>query len=284
MLHQFCIMLVSRPSLRCSCRKKIRLMQRSKGFGHGVVVSKNCCNILIAPLWLLQRKLLPLWVGSGAASVSADDVCKMWGTAERRFVRHVCLRNPFPPNSRYSFLQGHLNHEEIKESVSVDYWVGSHNPARTPGSMFESWISDRFEWFFVVNFMYPNLLSSLDPSNSYSCLSQWSFDYIDFLVSGLQGQPVRHLAKVGPMFPCNKGHEAKNNCGDWDFSHSGLEARLPAFQLPMFSKCDALPKGDLWEMLFFSGIYFAIFSSKDIQRQGRCLSCETVMDSNDFSP
>ena len=38
------------------------------------------------------------------------------------------------------------------------------------------------------------------------------------------------------------------------------------------------------EMLFFSGIYFAIFSSKDIQRQGRCLSCETVMDSNDFSP
>ena len=107
---------------------------------------------------------------------------------------------------------------------------------------------------------------------------------IDFLVSGLQGQLLRHLAKVGPMFPCNKGHEAKNNCGDWDFSHSGLEARLPAFQLPMFSKCDALPKGDLWEMLFFSGIYFAIFSSKDIQRQGRCLSCESVMDSNDFSP
>ena len=186
----------------------------------------------------------------------------MWGTAERRFVRHVCLRNPFPPNSRDSFLQGHLNHEEIKESVSVDYWVGSHNPARTPGSMFESWISDRFEWFFVVIFLCPNLLSSLDPSNSYSCLSQWSFDYIDLLVSGLQGQLVRHLAKVGPMFPCNKGHEAKNNCGDWDFSHSGLEARLPAFQLPMFSKCDALPKGDLWEMLFFSGIYFAIFLAK----------------------
>ena len=52
-------MLVSCPSLRCSCRRKTRLMQRSKGFGHGViVVSKNCCNILIAPLWLLQRKLL----------------------------------------------------------------------------------------------------------------------------------------------------------------------------------------------------------------------------------
>ena len=31
-------------------------------------------------------------------------------------------------------------------------------------------------------------------------------------------------------------------------SHSGLEAGLPAFQLPRFSKCDALPKGDLLDM------------------------------------
>ena len=28
----------------------------------------------------------------------------------------------------------------------------------------------------------------------------------------------------------------------------GLEAGLPAFQLPTFSKCDALPKGDLLDM------------------------------------
>ena len=33
------------------------------------------------------------------------------------------------------------------------------------------------------------------------------------------------------------------------FSLRGLEAGLPAFQLPMFSKCDALPKGDLCDML-----------------------------------
>ena len=41
-LHQFCIMLASCPSLRCSCRKKTSLMQRSRGFGRGVVVSKIC--------------------------------------------------------------------------------------------------------------------------------------------------------------------------------------------------------------------------------------------------
>ena len=45
-----------------------------------------------------------------------------------------------------------------------------------------------------------------------------------------------------------------NTCRDWAFSNSGLEVGLPAFQLPMFAKCDALPKGDLLEM-FVSGVH-----------------------------
>ena len=36
-----------------------------------------------------------------------------------------------------------------------------------------------------------------------------------------------------------------NACRDWDFSNSELEVGLPAFQLPMFAKCDTLAKGDL---------------------------------------
>ena len=39
-----------------------------------------------------------------------------------------------------------------------------------------------------------------------------------------------------------------NTCRDWDFSNSELEVGLPAFQLQMFAKCDALPKGDLLDM------------------------------------
>ena len=39
-----------------------------------------------------------------------------------------------------------------------------------------------------------------------------------------------------------------NSCRDWAFSNSGLEVGLPAFQLPMLPKCDALPKGDLFDM------------------------------------
>ena len=78
-------------------------------------------------------------------------------------------------HSRYSFLQRHSTHADIRESGRVNYWVGSHNPARTSsGSMYELWISEGFEWSFALNFLYPNLLSSVDPSNS--CLSQWSFD------------------------------------------------------------------------------------------------------------
>ena len=54
------------------------------------------------------------------------------------------------------FLQIHSTHEEIREWVRVKYWVGSHNPARpSSGSKFELWISDGFECFFAVNFLYP---------------------------------------------------------------------------------------------------------------------------------
>ena len=45
-----------------------------------------------------------------------------------------------------------------------------------------------------------------------------------------------------------------NNCWDWAFSNSEFEAGLPAFQLPMFAKCDALPNGDVLDM-FVSGIH-----------------------------
>ena len=43
--------------------------------------------------------------------------------------------------------------------------------------------------------------------------------------------------------------KSMNNCRDSAFSNSGLEAGLPAFQLPMLAKCDALPKRDLCILL-----------------------------------
>ena len=159
----------------------------------------------------------------------------------------ICRKNAFPSNSRYSFLQRHSTHEEIRESARVNYWVGSHNPARTSsGLMFELWISDGFEWFFVVKFLYPKF--AVHPRSKQLMPVTVKFR-LNFLVCGLQGHLLWHLATVGPMCPCNKGHEARKNCRDWVFSHTGLEARLPAFQLPMFEKCDALANRDLLDML-----------------------------------
>ena len=37
------------------------------------------------------------------------------------FAKCEALRNPFPPNSWHSFLQRHSTHEEIRESVRVNY-------------------------------------------------------------------------------------------------------------------------------------------------------------------
>ena len=51
-LSHVCIMVASCSSLRCSCTKQTSLMQRSRGFGHGVVVSKICYNAVIV-LWVV---------------------------------------------------------------------------------------------------------------------------------------------------------------------------------------------------------------------------------------
>ena len=146
-------------------------------------------------------------------------------------------------------LQRYSTHEEIRESVKVNYWVGSHNPARTSsGSVIELWISDGLEWFFAVNFLYPNF-AVLARSKQLILMPVTVKFRSDFLVCGLQGHLLWHLAKVGPMFPCHKAYEAMKNCRDWAISHTGLEVGLPAFQLPMFVKCNALPKGDLFSMM-----------------------------------
>ena len=42
--------------------------------------------------------------------------------------------------------------------------------------------------------------------------------------------------------------KSMKNCRDSVFSLCGLEVGRPAFQLPMFEKCDSLPKGDLFDM------------------------------------
>ena len=109
-LYQLCIMVASCPSLRCNYRKK----HLSHAENQSVWSSSSSCGLqdllqwgdcaLSCAMWLLQTNeqfsrlsFWQQWVGSGAASLSAADVCKMWSTAERRCARHVCVRHPFRP-------------------------------------------------------------------------------------------------------------------------------------------------------------------------------------------
>ena len=117
------------------------------------------------------------------ASLSAADVGKMWCTAEKRFMRHVCCRNPFPPSP------------------------------------------------FLLEFQLSTLPEAWGP---------WELQHAPPVLNYcIKPIPLLHLQEKPVL--CKE----LNNCQDWAFSNSGLEAGLPAFQLPMLAKCYALPKGDL---------------------------------------
>ena len=120
----------------------------------------------------------------------------MWRTAEKRFVRHVCLRHPFRPF--------HFGIPSIQSLPEAGSWDRQYAP----------------------------------PVLHYACIMPI---------------PSLHLQKNEPV-PCREAKrlvkQLMNSCRDWAFSNSGLEVGLPAFQLPVFAKYDALPKGDLLDMFF----------------------------------
>ena len=89
--------------------------------------------------------------------------------------------------------------------------------------------------FFTVNILYPKFAVLAGSKQLTPVTVKFR---LDFVVCDLQGHLLCHIARVGPMFPCSKR----------------LETGLPAFQLPMFAKCEALPKGDLFDM-FVEGIH-----------------------------
>ena len=174
----------------------------------------------------------------------------------------LCLSKARHPFALFLFLQRHSTHADIRESARGNCWVASRNPTRTSLRV-DVWVVNQW-WIRMIfhrKFSVPQIMSSLDPSNS--CLSQWSFDYSRFL-------------------------------------------GRPAFQLHMFAKCDALPQRELSDMFvlgmhsrysFFTKTFNSLGSESPqgwiielgvtIQlehRQGRCLSCESVMYSNDLSP
>ena len=100
------------------------------------------------------------------ASLSAADVGKMWCTAGKRFMRHVCCRNPFPQSP------------------------------------------------FLLEFQLSTLPEAWGP---------WELQHappvLNYFIKPI---PLLHLQEKPVL--CKE----LNNCQDWAFSNSGLEAGLPA--------------------------------------------------------
>ena len=200
-------------SLRCSCRKKTRLMQRGRGIGHGVVVSKICYNAVIVlsavlcdcrkTAWISRR-----WVGSVAVSLQLPMFAKCDSLPKRDWSDYAtCL---------------------FKESIpAIPFWNSKH-PLGCQKQVLRAAVAFPPPAAFWLHHAHAGEAEKL-------------VDRV--VVSKICYNTVIVLSVV--LCDCWK---PMNNCRDWAFSNSGLEVWLPAFQLQMHAKCDELPKGDLFDM------------------------------------
>ena len=112
----------------------------------------------------------------------------MWCTAEKRFMWHVCRRNPF----RLFFLAKTFNswrHQKVGEGELLSWESQSSSNIA----------SDGFELFFAVHFLYPKFVL---PGSKQLMPVTVKFK-IDVLVCGLQGRLFPPF-NVSPMFPCSQ--------------------------------------------------------------------------------
>ena len=180
------------------------------------------------------------WVGSGATSLSAAHVRTMWSAAERRFAQHVCLRHIFRP-----FLFGIPSIYSLPEA-------GSWERQYAPPVLHCCCIMPRIMPIPSLQLKKKNSLSLMQRSRGFGhgvVVSKICYVQYSDCVQDLDYRVLIALSVV--TCDCCK---PTNHCRDWAFSHSGLEAGLPAFQLPMYSMWDALPKKVLFHM-FVSGIH-----------------------------
>ena len=167
------------------------------------------CSYVTAADWAFK----PLWFGSGAASLSATDVCKMWRT---------------------------------KESIpAIRFWISKHPPPTWSLRLL------RAATCYTSPALWLHHAHPFVADAGKACLMQRNRGSSHgVVVSKICYNAVIVLSVV--LCDCCK---PMNNCRDWAFSNIGLEAWLPAFQLPMFAKGDALPQGDFVRQACFRPLF-----------------------------
>ena len=145
----------------------------------------------------------------------------MWRTAGRRFVWHACLRKTFWP-----FLFG------IPSIHFLPAASGTRERQYAPPALHYGCIMP------IPSFQLKKNTSLMQRSRGFGhgvvvskiCYVQYS-DCVEDLDCRIL------ISRSVVTCDCCT---AMNHCRDWVFSHSGLEAGPPAFQLPMFAECDTL--------------------------------------------
>ena len=244
-LHYACIMPI--PSLHLKI--KTSLMQRSKGFGHGVVVSKICYVIYSDCVQDLDYRILIVLSVVTRGCCKPMNNCRDWAFRNiglevwlpafqppmfskcdalpkgERFIWHVCLRNPFPP-----FLFGFRSLQSLPEAWGS--WERQHAASALHYACIMPIPSLQLKIKTSLMQRSKGLGHGVVVSKICYVIYSDCVQDLDYRILIVLSVVTRGCCK--PM----------NNCRDWAFRNIGLEVWLPAFQPPMFSKCDALPKGE----------------------------------------
>ena len=225
-------MVASRPSLRCNPRKKPVSCQGRRGFGHGVW----------SPTFVTIQ-----WLWSQLCYMTAAN---QWAVGQIELLAKVgWKRNCQSFSCPCSLNVMHCRTETC--STWFDMFVsGVHSchffgkcQASAPDKKLEVPERDSMlHQFCIMPASCPSLRCSWKKKNNSRMQKSKGFGH-GVVVSKICYNAVIVLSVV--LWDCCK---PMNHCRDWAFSKSGLEVGLPVFQLPMFPKCDALPKGDLLDM------------------------------------
>ena len=212
-LHQFCIMLASCPSLRFSTEAEglVTELWPPRFLTMQWLCSQLCYVTAANQRAIVEIELLATVGWKWGCQPFSCHVPKMWRTAESRCARHVGVRHPFRPF-----------HFGIPSIHSLRAAVGSTSSAISCLHHFDP---------FVAAARKARLMQRSRVFGNGVAVSKICYNAV--------------IALSVVLCDCCK---PKNSCRDWAFSNSGLEVGLPAFQLPMFPKCDSLPKGDLLDM------------------------------------
>ena len=225
------------PSLHCSCRKNLSYAEKQRVWSwscglHDLLQMQWLCSHLCYVTAANQSTTVEIELLAavgwkwGCQPCSWPMLAKWRRTAERRFVGHVCLRNPFLP-----FLLGIPSIHCLAEATS---WQRQHAP-----------LALHYGCIMPISSLQ---LQEKDPFHAEKqsvwsrSRGQWSPRFVP--------NAVTVLSFV--LCDCCK---PINNCRDWAFSSSGLEVGLPALQLADVGKMKTHCRKEIcWTCLFKGSI------------------------------